>query len=263
MEIIDFHAHIYPDKIAEKASHSVGDFYSIPMQNVGSVEALFQSGDPAGVDRFVVQSVATVSRQVVSINNFIKEACEEYPCRLIGFGTIHPGLENAVEEVERCLQMGLHGIKIHPDVQHFHMDDPEMFPIYDDLQGRAPILIHCGDYRYDYSHPKRLAHILDEFPRLEVIAAHFGGWSLWDLAMEYLLNRRCWLDTSSSFAFLGKVRAKEIIRAYGAERIVFGDDFPMWSHQSEVNTLLSLGLTQEENEMIFSGNAKRILGISQ
>lgn len=262
MEIIDFHAHIYPDKIAEKASHSVGDFYSIPMQNVGSVEALFQSGDPAGVDRFVVQSVATVSRQVVSINNFIKETCEEYPCRLIGFGTIHPGLENAVEEVERCLQMGLHGIKIHPDVQHFHMDDPEMFPIYDALQGRAPVLIHCGDYRYDYSHPKRLAHILDEFPRLEVIAAHFGGWSLWDLAMEYLLNRRCWLDTSSSFAFLGKVRAKEIIRAYGAERIVFGDDFPMWSHQSEVNTLLSLGLTQEENEMIFSGNAKRILGIS-
>ena len=86
---------------------------------------------------------------------------------------------------------------------------------------------------------------------------------MWDLAMEYLLNRRCWLDTSSSFAFLGKVRAKEIIRAYGAERIVFGDDFPMWSHQSEVNTLLSLGLTQEENEMIFSGNAKRILGISQ
>lgn len=261
LEIIDFHAHIYPDKIAEKASHSVGDFYTIPMQTVGSVEALFASGDPAGVDRFVVQSVATVPRQVESINNFIRETCEAHPERLIGFGTIHPGMENPVEEVERCLQMGLRGIKIHPDVQQFNMDDPAMFPVYDAIQGRVPMLIHCGDYRYHYSHPSRLAHVLDEFPKLEVVAAHFGGWSLFDLAMEYLLQRKCWLDTSSSFAFLGKVRSREIIRAYGAERIVFGDDFPMWDHKSELDTLLSLGLTDRENEMILSGNAKKILGL--
>lgn len=261
MEIIDFHAHIYPDKIAEKATHSVGEFYTLPMQKVGSVDALFASGDSAGVNRFVVQSVATSPRQVESINHFIRETCEAHPQRLIGFGTIHPGMENPVEEVERCLQMGLRGIKIHPDVQQFDMDDPAMFPVYDAIQGRVPMLIHCGDYRYDYSHPRRLAHVLDEFPRLDVVAAHFGGWSLFDLAMEYLLPRRCWLDTSSSFAFLGKVRAREIIRAYGAERIVFGDDFPMWDHQSELETLLSLGLTDRENERILSGNAKRILGL--
>ena len=166
-----------------------------------------------------------------------------------------------MEEIERCLQMGLRGIKIHPDVQQFHMDDPAMFPIYDAIQGRVPMLIHCGDYRYDYSHPRRLAHVLDEFPKLEVVAAHFGGWSLFDLAMEYLLQRKCWLDTSSSFAFLGKVRSREIIRAYGAERIVFGDDFPMWDHKSELDTLLSLGLTDREYEQILSGNAKEILGL--
>ncbi len=261
MEIIDFHAHIYPDKIAEKATQSVGEFYTLPMHKVGSVGALFASGDPAGVNRFVVQSVATVPRQVESINNFIRETCEAHPQRLIGFGTIHPGMENPVEEVERCLQMGLRGIKIHPDVQQFAMDDPAMFPVYDAIQGRAPMLIHCGDYRYDYSHPYRLAHVLDEFPKLEVVAAHFGGWSLFDLAMEYLLPRKCWLDTSSSFAFLGKVRAREIIRAYGAERIVFGDDFPMWDHKSELETLLSLGLTDRENERILSENAKQILGL--
>lgn len=261
MEIIDFHAHIYPDKIAEKATQSVGEFYTLPMQKVGSVGALFASGDPASVNRFVVQSVATVPRQVESINNFIRETCEAHPQRLIGFGTIHPGMENPVEEVERCLQMGLRGIKIHPDVQQFAMDDPAMFPVYDAIQGRAPMLIHCGDYRYDYSHPYRLAHVLDEFPKLEVVAAHFGGWSLFDLAMEYLLPRKCWLDTSSSFAFLGKVRAREIIRAYGAERIVFGDDFPMWDHKSELETLLSLGLTDRENERILSENAKQILGL--
>lgn len=263
MEIIDFHAHIYPDKIAEKASRSVGEFYSIPMEKVGSVEALFQSGDPVGVGRYVVQSVATTPHQVASINNFISQVCREHPDRLIGFGTLHPQMENPVAEVERCIQLGLHGIKLHPDVQQFYMDDPALFPVYEAAQGRLPFLIHCGDYRYDYSHPRRLAHILDEFPKLDVVAAHFGGWSLWDLAMEYLLERRCWLDTSSSMTFLGKVRTKEIIRAYGADRIVFGDDFPMWDHGTEIRELLSLGLTEEEYEKIFSGNAKQILGLSE
>lgn len=84
---------------------------------------------------------------------------------------------------------------------------------------------------------------------------------MFDLAMEYLLQRKCWLDTSSSFAFLGKVRSREIIRAYGAERIVFGDDFPMWDHKSELDTLFSLGLTDREYEQILSGNAKEILGL--
>ena len=78
--------------------------------------------------------------------------------------------------------------------------------------------------------------------------------------MEFLLQRRCWLDTSSSFSFLGKVRTKEIIRAYGAERIVFGDDFPMWDHKTEIDQLLSLGLSPEEYDLIFHGNARRILG---
>ena len=81
--------------------------------------------------------------------------------------------------------------------------------------------------------------------------------------MEYLLERRCWLDTSSSMTFLGKVRTKEIIRAYGADRIVFGDDFPMWDHGAEIRELLSLGLTEEEYQKIFSENAKQILGLSE
>lgn len=238
-DCIDFHAHIYPEPIAAKATHSIGAFYSIPMERNGTVDALLESGEEGGVRRFVVQSVATTPKQVRSINDFIVRECAQHPDRLIGLGTIHPDLPNPGDEIERILHLGLHGVKIHPDVQQFDMDDPKMLPIYDQIQGRLPMLIPCGDYRYSYSHPKRLAHILDLFPKLEVVAAHFGGWSLWDLAMEYLLPRNCYLDTSSSFAFLGKVRSKEIIQAYGAERIVFGVDFPMWSHREELETLLS------------------------
>lgn len=258
-DCIDFHAHIYPDAIAQKASQSIGSFYSIPMESTGTVQSLLESGDKGGVRRFVVQSVATTPKQVRAINEFVHRECAAHPDRLTGLGALHPDLDNMEEEIEHCIKLGLRGVKLHPDVQQFNMDDPRMLPVYDQMQGKLPLLIHCGDYRYDYSHPRRLAHLLDLFPRLVVVAAHFGGWSLWDLAMEFLLSRNCYLDTSSSFAFLGKLRSREIIRAYGAERIVFGVDFPMWDHKEELDALLSLGLSEEENQLILHQNAERIL----
>ena len=261
-EIIDFHAHIYPQKIAEKASRGVGEFYNIPMGHIGTAERLIQSGDEAGISRFVVQSVATTPHQVQSINAFIAETCEKSGGRLIGLGTIHPDVEDPMAEIDNIERLDLHGVKIHPDVQRFMMDDERMFPIYDRLQGRLPILIHCGDYRYPYSHPSRLARILDLFPKLTVVAAHFGGWSLWDLALEFLEHRRCYLDTSSSFEFLGHRRSKELIEFYGADRIVFGVDFPMWDHKPELETFFSMGFSEEENEKILSKNALMILGMN-
>ena len=73
--VADAHAHIYPGKIAEKATGSVGDFYHIPMQNVGLPHVLAQRGAEAGIDRFLVCSVATKVEQVRSINQFIQVKC--------------------------------------------------------------------------------------------------------------------------------------------------------------------------------------------
>lgn len=257
-KMIDFHAHIYPDKIADKAAENVGKFYGIPMNHGGSVEELLQSGSRAGITGYVVQSVATAPAQVQSINNFIAQTCHDHP-EMVGFGTLHPDMENPQEEIDRCVSLGLKGIKLHPDCQKFNMDDERMMPVYAALEGRLPVLMHCGDYRYSYSHPKRLARILDTYPRLDVVAAHFGGWSIFDLAAEYLKDRRCWLDISSSMAFLGTQRSRELIRLYGAGRMLFGTDFPMWDHTAELERLQKLGLTDAEMEKILYRNACDVL----
>lgn len=259
MEIIDFHAHIYPKKIAENAVKGIGEFYSIKIDCSGTAEDLIEKGEESGVSRFLVQSVATVPHQVKSINSFIADECKKHSS-FIGFGTLHPDLENPEDDIDEIIKLGLHGVKLHPDTQHFNMDDPRMFPIYDMIQGKLPVLMHCGDYRYTYSHPERLKRVLQNFPKLTVVAAHFGGWSLWDLALEYLLDMNCYIDTSSSIMFLGRNRAKELIRLYGADRVVFGTDYPMWSSRESIEDILSLGLTGNELEKIFSGNAKRIIG---
>ncbi|HIR57068.1 MAG TPA: amidohydrolase family protein [Candidatus Gallacutalibacter pullicola] len=262
-KIIDFHAHIYPQKIVEKATESVGNFYGISMGHDGSVETLLKSGEKASVDAYVVHSVATVPHQVESINNFIAQSCTEHPGKLIGFGTLHPEMENPEMEMDRCISLGLRGIKLHPDFQKFNMDDPKMGPVYRAAaQKGLPILMHCGDYRYDYSHPRRLAAVLDNFPELTIIAAHFGGWSVFDLAVEYLLHRNCYLDTSSAIFMLGRQRTKELIQLYGADRILWGTDFPMGDHTDELEAFQSFGLSKEDAEKILYKNAEKILQIS-
>jgi predicted TIM-barrel fold metal-dependent hydrolase len=136
-----------------------------------------------------------------------------------------------------------------------------MLKIYAALEGRLPVIFHTGDYRYSFSHPSRLARALDAFPELTAVAAHFGGWSLFDIAMDHLLERRCYFDVSSSLPFLGKRRAAELIHIYGAERFLFGSDYPMWDPAACVEEFLSLNLPETERDLILRQNARAILGI--
>lgn len=49
--IFDAHAHVFPQKIAERATSSISTFYDdMPMCHVGSMEQLLESGTNAGVD---------------------------------------------------------------------------------------------------------------------------------------------------------------------------------------------------------------------
>lgn len=151
-------------------------------------------------------------------------------------------------------------MKIHPDTQKVNMDDPRLMRLYEIIEGRLPIVIHTGDYRYDYSHPRRLKRILHTFPKLVVDAAHFGGWSVFDYALEYLEDENCYVDTSSALEFLGPRRTVELARAYGIERVMFGSDFPMWSPVNEYNMLAAMPFTEDEFEAITWHNAQRFIG---
>ena len=256
--VIDSHAHIYPDKLAEKAVAFVGSFYSMKPRCDGTANTMLRLGQSAGIDRYVVHSAAQSPAQVKTINNYIAAECAAHP-ELIGFGTLHKDMSDPGEEVERMIMLGLKGVKLHPDMQKFNIDDPSMYAIYAYLEGRLPVLMHCGDYRYTWSHPARLAKVLALFPRLTVIAAHFGGWSIFDLALEHLQHTQCYLDISSSVMFLGDRRAEELIGKYGAERILFGSDYPMWNPAEELERFHALKFPQQDRELILSHNILRIL----
>lgn len=256
--VIDMHAHIFPDKIAERAVASIGKYYSISMFGPGTVDGLLENGSKIGVEKYVVHSSATNVEQVKTINDYIFQVQSAHS-ELVGFGTLHPGLEEVEQEVERIISMGLKGIKLHPEFQEFILDAKEMLPVYRAIEGKLPVLIHMGDEHKDSSSPARLARILDMFPDLVVIAAHFGGYSMWDDASKYLVGRNIYMDTSSSLAFLDPSKSVDMIRKHGVHKMLFGTDYPMWDHEEELERFLRLDLTEEERTAILYGNGMKLL----
>lgn len=266
LKIFDAHCHIFPEKIAAKASVNIGRFYDLHMDFDGSVKTLMELYARAGVDKCLVQSVATSPAQVRSINDFIAESVREHPDMFVGFCSLHPLMEKKeIEaEIDRAIALGLKGIKLHPDFQRFRIDERKAYDIYEAAEGRMPILFHTGDFRYDYSSPKRLANALKDFPRLVAIGAHFGGWSEWDDGEKYLAdNPNVYVDTSSSLYSVSPEKALEYIRAFTPDRVMFGTDYPMWSVEDELRRMEKIDLTDSEREKVMYKTACGLLGISE
>lgn len=257
--IIDFHAHIYPEKIAAKASESISVFYEgAAVRFTGLSSEIAENARKNGVEKVVVHSAATLPGQVVSINNFIKGECDKYP-EFIGFGTMHPEFEDFENELKRIKEIGLKGIKLHPDFQKFQADDERMDSMYDCMAKlKLPVLFHAGDCRFDYSSPKRIAAVYDKHPDLIIIAAHFGGYTQWDETEEYLVGKNVYFDTSSTLWKLSYERANRILKNHGYEKFLFGSDFPMWDYEGELERFNKLDLTEEQKKAVLYDNAVKL-----
>lgn len=261
--VIDAHCHIYPEKIAEKAVAATDTFYGTVAHGKGTVSHLMDSYKKLGIDHALVQSVATTAHQVKSINEFIAREVSKSNGFLTGFGTLHPDSDDIPGDIEHLMEIGLKGVKLHPDIQKFQVDKGNLLKIYEYCEKKnLPILMHTGDYRYDYSNPNRVLPVLKAYPKLTVIGAHFGGWSIWEEACEkYAGLPNFYVDCSSSFSFENNVDYKSLIFSYGTDRVLFGTDYPMWSAEEELKNFFAMNLGDEANRQILSENLKKLLNI--
>lgn len=262
-EIIDAHCHIYPPKIAARAIQGTDTFYGLHSVCGGTATDLLQRGTAAGIDRFVVQSVATTPGQVQSINSFIAREVQNAGNRLFGLGTLHPESNDLEGDLKHLLKLGLHGVKLHPDIQNFKIDDYRCLKIYELCERyHVPILMHTGDSRYDRSNPNRLLPVMQIYTDLTVVAAHLGGWSVWEQAGYQLSGLpNLYVDCSSSFGFLPVEKVKEIILTYGCNKVLFGTDYPMWAPEKELENVFAMNLSDEQYRKILAENAKKAFGM--
>ena len=260
MKYIDIHTHVFPEKIAAKAVQFLEEYYHHRWTGGGSPADLLAAMDSAGVSQALIFSCATKVEQVVPANDFLYAVQSSFPERFIAFGTIHPDFKDIPGEIGRMKELGLKGIKIHPDFQKIYINEPKMFRIYE-AAGDLPLMIHMGDKKGDFSSPWRLAQVLDKMPHLNVIAAHLGGYSEWDMARKYLVGRDIFLDTSSSLWELPVEEARQLVLEHGTDKILFGSDYPAARPAEAVADVLKLGLSDADNEKIFHLNAERLLNL--
>lgn len=262
-KIVNAHCHIYPEKIADKAVTGIRDFYDLDMSLNGKLDDLIRDGNTVGVTHYLVHSVATTPKQVKSINEFIAESVNTHPDLFTGFGTLHPDSEDLQGDFDYLIELGLKGVKLHPDFQMFAMNEERAFRIGEVVsKGNVPMLVHCGDFRYNYSNPDQIKPFLDKFPDITFIGAHFAGWSIWEEATEKLAGTpNLYVDLSSSLYDLTPETALRLIHAYGADRVLWGTDYPMWESESEMEYFNRIDLTDEERELILYKNASKLLGL--
>ena len=262
MKIIDAHTHIFPDKISDKVSKSIGGFYGMPYFAPASVKNLLEEGETAGISHFLVCSAAVTPEQTPSITDFMAQVIQNHDC-FTALASIHPDFPDFEAEIDRAVSLGLAGIKLHPDFQKFDIDDEKVFPLYRAAAKRGlPILMHMGDKRYDASSPKKLAAVMKKIPDLTVIAAPFGGFQRWQESHDFLIpSDRLWFDTSSSTMFVSRDYALSMFDKFGIDRFLFGTDFPLWNASEELERVRALGLSYAEYEKLFAGNFMRLFGM--
>ena len=278
--IIDFHTHTFPDKIAAAAIDKLQHASHSKAFTNGSVSGLHASMQSAGIDHSVVLPVATNPLKVSSMNDI--------SCELTGqkgltyFGCIHPNMEGAEAELTRIAGKGLKGIKIHPVYQDVDIEDPRFLRILDKAgQLGLAVVMHAGD---DIGFPgvvrcspEMTARALRQVGSVKLICAHMGGWRNWERVIDCLSSTAVMIDTAFSLGTitpleeeyykeeeLQLLKAEEfcqLVRAFGADRVVFGTDSPWDDQGAALEAIRALTLTEEEKEKILGGNAQRILQI--
>ena len=264
--IIDFHTHIFPHMIAEDVLSKAEENLELPAKALGTEEDIRDHMDSSGTDISIVLAAAPEPRFVKRTNDWLLSIRDE---RIHFFGTVLPDLEDWEEELMGLKKEGIKGIKFNALIQNIRPDDEEMFPIYEKMVEEDMVaLFHAGASHKDRNHPEkilatpeRISKVIDTFPGLKVIAAHFGGNHVLEQMKEHLLGRNVYFDTSyppDVYAHDPKL-VTSIIRKHGAERILFGTDYPWETQTRGIQYIRSLDLTEKEKALILGENARRIL----
>ena len=225
MQYIDFHVHAFADKIAARTIAALSETAWVKPATDGTLSATEEAMRGWGVDGFVLLSIATKPSQHLVCNNWAASAkCDH----IFPFGSVHPDGEDVMQELERIKSLGLYGIKLHPDYQHFFVDEPRLFPIYKKCgELGLPIIFHAGLDPVSPSEihctPEMAAVILDKFPDTTMIFAHLGGNSFWDDVETTLCGKfgNLWLDTALVGSYVELEQLRRIVEKHGTEQILF------------------------------------------
>ncbi|MCI8386868.1 MAG: amidohydrolase [Clostridiales bacterium] len=269
--VIDFHTHAFPDTLAERAISKLSSTGGgLKSYGSGTITSLLDSMDISGIDRAVILNIATNPRQQTNVNNFAIETNRaqlsgDKPRRLYALGSLNPDSDCIAAEARRIADVGIRGVKIHPDFMNAAIDDPRFDAVYracidNDLflvshagwDFSSPDLIHCT--------PDGILRVLDRFPSLRFVAAHMGSARMWDDVERLLIGKNLWIETSIAVMFgLDKQQCARMLKNHDPDKLLFGSDFPWYDERESFEYVDSLEISDELKLKIFSENALKLL----
>jgi uncharacterized protein len=266
MRIIDAHVHLYPGEVnrapaAWAAAQGERHWATLctrtrksgrAVQEFPDVDGLLRAMDEAGVERAVLlgwywENQVTCAWQ----NRFYADCVRAHPDRLSAFATVHPGADRAevLAEIRRAVDDGLCGLgELSPHSQGFSVDD-ETWQAVLALAGELslPVNLHVtepGGKNYPGrvpTPPGDFLRMARAHPRTRFILAHWGGGLAWhpDYGAEARALENVFYDTAASPLIYPtetsgeQATLPEMLTRIGAERVLFGSDFPLVLYPQE------------------------------
>lgn len=279
--IIDFHTHIFPDKISADVVEKLSKISKTKYFSDGTLNNLLNSMHNAEINFSVVLPVATNTSQVEKINNFAAILNEKFFAQgIISFASIHPDFQNYRAEISRIKNLGFKGLKVHPIYQNTNLDDKKFLNIFDRAAELDLIVVtHAG---FDIGFPRKIncspkmsRNVVEKIGDFKFVLAHMGGWRNWNEVLEILGDKKIFLDTSFS---TGKITPRDdfawndddlnllsendfmrFIKIFGADKILFGTDSPWSSQIDSINFIKKIPVTDDDRNKILGLNAKKLL----
>jgi hypothetical protein len=280
--LVDFHTHVFPPFLVERREEylardaTFGELYSSPKARMATAEELVAALDDAEVDAAVMVGIGWTDRELAArANDYLLEAAIRFPGRLIPFCVVNPAWgEDAVREMQRCVKGGARGMgELHPDSQGFDLTSGDaMSPLMGEARKSGiPVMVHSSEpVGHPYpgkgrATPERLLRFIERFPQNVIVCAHWGGGLPFYALMPEVSTalRNVYFDSAASpFLYAPKVFrvARELV---GADRILFGTDYPLISHKRLLEQVREAGLPPQEEAAVLGGNAVRLLRLEE
>lgn len=268
--IIDFHTHVFPDKIAKSSVELLAKKAGINYYFDGSVCGLYKTMQEACIDIAVALPVLTKPTQFESVFNFALELNQRFEGKerkIISFAGIHPACENIDNKMALIKKSGFKGVKIHPDYQGAFIDDKGYMEILHSAKEYDLIVVTHAGYDAGYPNekikcpPSLVKKVIEKVKHEKFVLAHYGGNEQWQDVLKYLCDENVYFDTAYTMHAISEKLFKDILLSHGKDKILFATDCPWEDMSGAVNRLKSFELGKETEDFIFYKNAFNLLGI--
>ena len=265
-EIIDFHVHLFPDRLAERALIKICNEIKLDRKNLhtkATADSTKKCLLPLGIKKAVVTNISVSADRERRVNDFAISLLDD--SFFSPLGSVHPKSENIEKELLRLAESGIKGIKLHPDFMGLDLHSPLWDRIFRSAEELGLfVLLHSGYNPFAddaaYSTPEGILKIHEKHEKLKIIAAHLGGYGMAKRTLRTLVGTQVYLDTSLSyFRERESDLVYEILSTHSENRILFGSDSPWSSARAELEFIKKAPIEKERMQKILYKNAERVL----